>query len=109
MKVLVLGIVAHRLRVVLASAAVFVSAVALTGCGGGGGYTVGEIASTMKANVPTSPFTNNAYDTCVATYLLNHETTAQIKALMSSPSFPAVAGAGLTAAEDNCVVAGSGI
>lgn len=94
----------HRLRGVIAVGTV---TIALAGCGGAS-YTVGDAASAIMASEPgLAPFTSNAYDTCVATFLFNHMTANQVQTLVTSAGLQIEAHPVFKAAESNCVFAGT--
>ena len=93
----------------------FVGGVALllAGCGSstsasGRSYTVSQAASSMAANEPTSPFTNQAYDRCLAIYMFKHMSRSAVRAYINGPNFAINPNAIEKAAEDNCVMVGVG-
>ena len=62
----------------------------------------------MAANEPTSPFTDAAYDKCLAIYMFKHMSPAAVKAYVNGPNFALNPNAIEKAAEDNCVMVGVG-
>lgn len=73
---------------------------------GGGGYTVSQAANDMAAKEPTSPWTNHAYDMCLATYMFKYMSPSAVKAYINGNNFPLYPNAIEKAAADNCVMAG---